>query len=136
MPAERRRRIAMSAEQLTAFLDGSAEMVVAYVDAAGWPVGTLARADRHREEITVEFDDPTGTAAGVGVGDAVCCVAEQGARYDEIRGAIVRGEVTAAATADGRHRWTVRARHTSSFDFAALADPPGESSEPVSPRQP
>ncbi|WP_261570732.1 hypothetical protein [Frankia gtarii] len=133
MPAERRRRIAMGAEQLSAFLDGSAEMVVAYVDTAGWPVGTLAGADRHGEEITVEFADPTGTAAGVGVGDAVCCVAEEGTRYDEIRGAIVRGEVTAAATADGRHRWTVRERHTSSFDFAALADP--ESSGPVSPRE-
>ncbi len=123
MSAERRRRLAMGAEQLSAFLDGSVEMVVAYMNPEGWPVGTLAGAERHGEEITVEFADPTGTAAGVGVGDAVCCVAEEGARYDEIRGAIVRGAVTAAATAAGRHRWTVRERHTSSFDFAALADP-------------
>ncbi|KJE20615.1 hypothetical protein FF36_05120 [Frankia torreyi] len=127
MPAERRRRIAMGDEQLSAFLDGSAEMVVAYVNADGWPVGTLAGAERHGEEITVEFTDPTGTATGIGVGEAVCCVAEEGVRYDEIRGAIVRGEVTVAATVAGRHRWTVRERHTSSFDFAALADPgPGD----------
>jgi hypothetical protein len=123
MPAERRRRIAMGAEQLSAFLDGSAEMVVAYVNADGWPVGTLAGAERHGEEITVEFADPSGAAAEAGVGDAVCCVAEEGASYDDIRGAIVRGEVIAAAMAGGRHRWIVRERHISSFDFAALADP-------------
>ncbi|WP_157734455.1 MULTISPECIES: hypothetical protein [Frankia] len=123
MSAERRRRIAMDAEQLSAFLDGSAEMVVAYVNADGWPVGALAGAERHGEEITVAFVDPSGAAAEVGVGDAVCCVAEEGASYDEIRGAIVRGEVTTVATAAGRHRWTVRERNISSFDFAALADP-------------
>jgi hypothetical protein len=122
MPGDRP-NIAMTDDEVEEFLAGAGEMVVACVAPGGWPVGIAGQSDYEAGRITVTFDDPTGTAEGIGDEDAVCCVAEESSNYDEIKGVMVHGDITAVAARAGAWQWTVQPRRTTSFDFARFRKP-------------
>jgi hypothetical protein len=122
MPGDRP-NIAMTDQEADDFLAGADEMVVAYVRPDGWPVAFAGHSGYDAGRITVTFDDPTGTADGIAENDAVCCVAEESSNYDEIKGVIVHGDITAVAARAGAWRWTVQPRRTTSFDFARFRKP-------------
>lgn len=97
----------MTAAEVAAFLAAAGEVVVASVGADGWPIATVASARATSTRIEVD-------TLGLPEGTAVCCVADIGPSYFEIKGVIARGRVTDATT--------VAVENVISFDFGKLPE--------------
>jgi hypothetical protein len=122
VPVAERPNIAMTDSEVRALLARAGEVVVAAIAPSGWPVATLApaRLDAARLAIDVAADDPLADSL---VDDAaVCCVADEGASYLDIKGVIARGSVAGVETDGALRRVDVRIEHVVSFDFGKLPE--------------
>lgn len=111
--------IAMSAAEVDAFLARCGVMVLGAVDGDGWPVGTLARATFTAGALSVEIDPDDPIVADIERDGRVCCLADEHASYDTIRGVIVLGRCASRASG----RLAVDIDRVVSFDFGRIGRP-------------
>jgi hypothetical protein len=97
-------------------------MVVAGIGPAGWPVATLAHATLDDDRIVVDVAADDVVAGSLTDGADVCCIADEGSAYFDIRGVIGRGVVTQVRPDPNKRRVEVRIDHVVSFDFAKLPE--------------
>jgi len=110
--------IAMSAEEVRAFLATQRRAVVAALD-AGTPVGTVAdvRLVDAAVEVTLSHDDPVRLV--LAVDDRVCVIAEQFPTYYEIKGVAAHGQAQPVDGVGGR-TFRLTLDDLTSFDFGKL----------------
>ncbi len=113
-----REAIAMSPEEVRAFLAAQRWMVLGTLDADGMPVGDLVpvRLDGDR----LRFAVADGSRAGENVRrDArVCCAADEFPSYYEIRGVVLHGRADAPARlGEGWSEYALALDDVASFDF-------------------
>ena len=105
--------IAMSPEELRAFLGAMPYVVVCVPDAAG---NLVARAVRHRLEGDALALDLGGVAHDLPAGPGACAIADTNLAYFGIKGAMLRGPLAAGPAGQAR----LKVEHASGFDFAKI----------------
>ena len=105
--------IAMSAEELRAFLGATPYVVVCIPDAQG---NLVARAVRHKFEGGELRLEPGAAARDLPAGPGACAIADTNVEYFGIKGAMLRGPLQAGP--DGQLRLTIE--HSGGFDFAKI----------------
>ncbi|MET0146970.1 MAG: hypothetical protein ABW122_05335 [Ilumatobacteraceae bacterium] len=120
-----KRNIAMTPEEVHAFLATRRSLVVAAVPTSGGtPVASVATAryDDGELEFDLPADDPVARA--IAADDRVCVIAEQAPAYFEIKAVIVRGSASRRPVDDdGRVRYRVAVGSPTSFDFGRIRQP-------------
>jgi hypothetical protein len=105
--------IAMTPEELRAFVASTPYVVVCVPDAQG---NLVARAARHRLEGDSLVLELSGAARDLPAGRGACAIADTNLEYFGIKGALLRGALSAAG--EGRARLAFE--HASGFDFAKI----------------
>ena len=112
--------IAMTPEEVRAFLAAMAYVVVCIPDAQG---RLVARAVRHRLEVNNTGDagetlalDLSGAARDLPAGPGACAIADTNLEYFGIKGVMLRGALTAGPAGQAR----LEVEHASGFDFAKI----------------
>jgi hypothetical protein len=117
--------ITMTDDQVRSLLSRTGDVVVAAIGPDGWPLATLAPSQLTNEGVVVEVPAGNLLAPALTHGAAVCCVADEGVSYFEIKGVIARGQVARVEQEAGVRRVDVRIDHIVSFDFAKLPEASG-----------
>jgi Pyridoxamine 5'-phosphate oxidase len=108
--------ISMTPEEVDDFLGRCPTMVLASIDADGWPTGALA-VSAYRDGVLSLRVNPTDPILGcIAVDDRVSCAADEHRSYFEIRGVIVNGRASTAAAG----RLDLHVDEVLSFDFGRL----------------
>lgn len=112
--------ISMSDREVEAFLATRSTMVVAAVDAEGWPTGALARAGFADGNLTLQVraDDPI--VRDLEREGRLCAIADEHPSYYEIRGVIVHGKPAARGPRRSAGVVEVDVDRIISFDFGRL----------------
>jgi nitroimidazol reductase NimA-like FMN-containing flavoprotein (pyridoxamine 5'-phosphate oxidase superfamily) len=117
-----RPRITMTDEEARAYVAAADEVVVGAIGPRGWPVATLARAGVDDADITIHLTSDDMMAAVMAEGVYVCCVADQGTSYFDIKGVVARGVVDRAQSEGTVRRAHVAIEQVVSFDFSKLPE--------------
>ena len=119
--------ITMTKDEVRSLLGRTGDVVVAAIGPDGWPLATLAPSQLTNEGVVVEVPAGDLLAAALTDGAAVCCVADEGVSYFDIKGVITNGQVAQVHAHSQRRRVDVRIDRVVSFDFARLPEAGGRS---------
>jgi hypothetical protein len=114
--------ITMGDREIHDLLSRAEDVVVAGIGPDGWPVATLAYATLDDDRIVVDVAATDVVAGSLTDGADVCCIADEGSSYFDIRGVIGRGQVTQVRADSDMRRIDIRIDHVVSFDFAKLPE--------------
>ena len=117
-----RRDIAMTPEEIDAFLGSQSQVVVAGVPSQGAVQGAVGhlRYEGGRVGFSLRADDPV--AGLLAHDDRACCVVEQFPSYYEIMGVLLHGRATRhEGDRDGLATFDLDVDKVVSFDFGKLA---------------
>ena len=115
-----REAIAMTRDELLAFLDAQRWVALGTLDPDGTPVGDLAPAVLDGERLC--FAVPRGSRADDNIrrDPRVCCAADEFPSYYEIRGAVAHGRAeahTSERLGPEWSEWAIALDDVTSFDF-------------------
>jgi hypothetical protein len=119
--------ITMTDGEVRALLGRAGDVVVAAIGPDGWPVATLAPARLEDDHLVVDIPADDLVAGSLTDGADVCCVADEGTSYFDIKGVITNGQVAPVRADPQRRRVDVRIDRVVSFDFARLPEAGGRS---------
>jgi hypothetical protein len=119
--------ITMTDGEVRALLGRAGDVVVAAIGPDGWPVATLAPARLEDDHLVVDIPADDLVAGSLTDGADVCCVADEGTSYFDIKGVITNGQVAQVRADPQRRRVDVRIDRVVSFDFARLPEAGGRS---------
>jgi hypothetical protein len=114
--------ITMTDHEIRALLSRAEDVVVAGIGPDGWPVATLAHGMLDDDRIVVDIPADDLVTGSLTDGADVCCIADEGSSYFDIRGVIGRGQVTQVRPDPSMLRAEIRIDHVVSFDFAKLPE--------------
>jgi hypothetical protein len=117
----------MTDGEVRALLGRAGDVVVAAIGADGWPVATVAPARLEDDHLVVDIPADDLVAGSLTDGADVCCVADEGTSYFDIKGVITNGQVAQVHAHPQRRRVDVRIDRVVSFDFARLLEAGGRS---------
>ncbi|HYV58332.1 MAG TPA: pyridoxamine 5'-phosphate oxidase family protein [Candidatus Nitrosopolaris sp.] len=121
-----RERIAMSAEEIAAFLAAKRTAMLGLRGADGAPDGAPATISYRDGVLVVELPADGEVARDV-LGDPRIVVSvEEYPSYARIRGVAVHGRAVSIGAAEGRERFRVDQPRIESFDFAKMKRTPAE----------
>jgi hypothetical protein len=120
--------ITMTDSEVRALLGRAGDVVVAAIGPDGWPVATLAPGRLDDDHLVVDIPADDLVAGSLTEGADVCCVADEGTSYFDIKGVITNGQVAHVDADPQRRRVDVRIDRVVSFDFARLPEAGGRSS--------
>jgi nitroimidazol reductase NimA-like FMN-containing flavoprotein (pyridoxamine 5'-phosphate oxidase superfamily) len=119
-----RESIAMTRDELVAFLGAQRWMVLGTIDPDGGPAGDLVPVRLDGDRLRFAVARGSRAAENVARDPRVCCAADEFPTYYEIRGAVVHGRAEADGTDDRLGadwgEWALPLDDVASFDFRKI----------------
>ena len=119
-----RERIAMSADEVAAFLAAKHTAMVGLRGADGAPDGAPATISFRDGVLVVELRADGDAARSIHCDPRIVVSVEEYPSYARIRGVAVHGRAVSLGAQDGRERFRVDQPRTESFDFAKMERAP------------
>ena len=121
-----RERIAMSADEVAAFLAAKRTAMVGLRGADGAPDGAPATISFRDGVLVVELRADGDAARSIHCDPRIVVSVEEYPSYARIRGVAVHGRAVSLGAQDGRERFRVDQPRVESFDFAKMKRAPAE----------
>jgi hypothetical protein len=115
----------MTDSEVKALLGRAGAVVVAAIGPDGWPVATLAPGRLEDDHLVMDIPADDLLVGSLADGADVCCVADEGTTYFDIKGVIANGRVTKLHADPQWRRVDVSIDRLVSFDFARLPEAGG-----------